>query len=118
MPFPWLPFFPMPLFLRQGSLSAIHFFGGRKSNKVDANVWDTLPQTNSSPLKMDGWNTTFLLGRPIFRGEPLVSGRVIFQGFPLKIGALFGLLILHDPIQVCNECSLSVRRFLNENILP
>ena len=23
---------------------------------------------------MNGWNTTFLLGRPIFRGEPLVSG--------------------------------------------
>ena len=28
----------------------------------------TLPETNSSPLKMDGWNTTFLLGKPIFRG--------------------------------------------------
>ncbi len=26
---------------------------------------------------MDGWNTTFLLGRPIFRGELLVSGSVI-----------------------------------------
>ena len=25
---------------------------------------------------MDGCNTTFLLGRPIFRGKPLVSGRV------------------------------------------
>ena len=25
---------------------------------------------------MDGWNTTFLLGSPIFRGELLVSGRV------------------------------------------
>ena len=25
---------------------------------------------------MDAWNTTFLLGRPIFRGELLVSGRV------------------------------------------
>ncbi len=25
---------------------------------------------------MDGWNTNFLLGRPIFRGEPLVSGSV------------------------------------------
>ena len=25
----------------------------------------TLPETNSSPLKMDGGNTTFLLGRPI-----------------------------------------------------
>ena len=25
---------------------------------------------------MDGWNTTFLLGRPIFRGQLLVSGSV------------------------------------------
>ncbi len=36
----------------------------------------TLPETNSSHLKMDGWNTTFLLGRPIFRCELLVSGKV------------------------------------------
>ncbi len=27
----------------------------------------TLPETNSSPLKMDGWETSFLLGWPIFR---------------------------------------------------
>ena len=27
----------------------------------------TLPETNSLPLKMDGWNTSFLLGWPIFR---------------------------------------------------
>ena len=32
------------------------------------NVQVTLPETDSSPLKMDGWNTIFLLGRPIFRG--------------------------------------------------
>ena len=38
----------------------------------------TLPETNELPLKMDGWNTTFLLGRPIFRGELLVSRRVVF----------------------------------------
>ena len=33
--------------------------------------WWKLPSlklTASWPLKMDGWNTTFLLGRPIFRG--------------------------------------------------
>ena len=29
----------------------------------------TLPETNSSHLKMDGWNTNFLLGRPIFQGR-------------------------------------------------
>ena len=28
------------------------------------------------PLKMDAWNTSFLLGWPIFRGELLVSGGV------------------------------------------
>ena len=28
----------------------------------------TLPETNSSPLKMDGWNTTFLLGPGLFSG--------------------------------------------------
>ena len=28
----------------------------------------TLPETNSSHLKMDGWKTSFLLGWPIFRG--------------------------------------------------
>ena len=27
----------------------------------------TLPETNSLHLKMDGWKTSFLLGRPIFR---------------------------------------------------
>ena len=36
----------------------------------------TLPKTNSSPLKMDGWNTTFLLGRPIFRGVLLLVGKL------------------------------------------
>ena len=30
-------------------------------------VWGTLPESNGLPLKMDGWNTTVLLGRPIFR---------------------------------------------------
>ena len=32
-----------------------------------ANESTTLPETNSSHLKMDDWNTTFLLGWPIFR---------------------------------------------------
>ena len=37
-----------------------------------AMVWNfekgTLPETNGLPLKIDVLNTTFLLGRPIFRG--------------------------------------------------
>ncbi len=36
----------------------------------------TLPETNSSHLKMDGWNISFLLGWPIFRCNSLVSGSV------------------------------------------
>ena len=42
----------------------------------------TLPETNSLPLKMDGWNTGFLLGWPIFRCEVLlVSGSVMLLVF-------------------------------------
>ncbi len=38
---------------------------------------DTLTETNSSHLKMDGWNTTVLLGFGLFfRCDLLVSGRV------------------------------------------
>ena len=33
-------------------------------------------KTKSLHLKMDGWNTNFLLWWPIFRGQLLVSGRV------------------------------------------
>ena len=37
----------------------------------------TLPETNSSPLKINGWKTSFLLVWLNFRGELLVSGRVM-----------------------------------------
>ena len=36
----------------------------------------TLPETNSSHLKIDVLNTSFLLERPILRGELLVSRSV------------------------------------------
>ena len=37
-----------------------------------------IPETNTSPLKINGWTMKFLFGaRPIFRGEILVSGSVI-----------------------------------------
>ena len=29
---------------------------------------DTLPETNGLQLKIGAWETTFVLGRPIFRG--------------------------------------------------
>ena len=41
----------------------------------------TLPETNSSPLKMDGWNTSFLLGWPIFRGYgSFREGKYVLNG--------------------------------------
>ena len=56
---------------------------------------DTLPETNSSPLKMDGWSTSFLflLGWPIFRCNSLVSGSVIFMFTPIP-----GEMIQFDDI--------------------
>ena len=39
----------------------------RKKGYWDSIPRTTLSETNSSHLKMDGWNTTFLLGWPIFR---------------------------------------------------
>ena len=36
----------------------------------------TLPETNSSHSKMDGWNTSFLLGMAYFQSELLVLERV------------------------------------------
>ena len=49
----------------------IHWSLGMRSKKKC-----TLPETNSSPPQMDGWNTTFLLGFGLFSGATLVSGRV------------------------------------------
>ena len=37
-------------------------------------------------LKMDGWNTRFLLGWPIFRGYMLVPGSVLCRFFRGLIG--------------------------------
>ena len=41
--------------------------------------YTTHPETNSSHLKMDGWNiiVSFWGKRSIFRGELFVSGRVL-----------------------------------------
>ena len=41
--------------------------------------YSPFPETNSSHLKMDGWKTTFLLARSIFRGKLLVLGRVVWM---------------------------------------
>ena len=37
---------------------------------------------------MDGWNTSFLLGWPIFRGELLVLGRVKGHDLPARLFCL------------------------------
>ena len=59
-------------------------FACRFSDGCFAGMFEgSFPETNSSHLKMDGWNTNFLLGWPIFRGELLVSGRV-----PILLGGI------------------------------
>ena len=51
------------------------FLSSRKRNQHSPSL-----KLTASPLKMDGWNTTFLLGRPISEAM-LVSGRVISHSF-------------------------------------
>ena len=49
----------------------------KTSNQVDqsstqrsaSSYRGNVPETNSSPLKMDSWETAFLLEKPMFRGE-------------------------------------------------
>ena len=67
----------------------------------------TLPETNIAP-KIDGWNTTFLLGRPIFRGKLLVSGRLLFNsnlgvGFDCGIWNFWGWGVEVERIETLAE---------------
>ncbi len=56
----------------------------------------TLPGTNCWPLKIDSWNTTFLLGRTIFRDYvKLREGRIWFYA----LGSIFGFLRLDGIFQ-------------------
>ena len=38
-------------------------------------TWSTLPETNSSPLKMDGWKTILSFWKTLFSGAFAVSFR-------------------------------------------
>ena len=54
-----------------------------RARRKDENKGDTtLPETNSSPLKINGWKMKFSLGWPIFRCELLVSRWVDLPQFP------------------------------------
>ena len=49
----------------------------RQNNTTGGVNWDvTIPETNSSPLKIDPLKRRFLLDTTIFRCKLLVSGRV------------------------------------------
>ena len=66
----------------------------------------TLPETNSSHLKMDGWKTTFLLGPGLFSGAMLVSGRIsknIYShtGFPGQV-SFFSTAWMSQPLLFVN----------------
>ena len=53
---------------------------------------NTLPETNSSHLKHWGWKTTFLLGRPIFRGDGSF-GEGFVRPAQLNLDFLLGIVI-------------------------
>jgi len=53
---------------------------GRMQFNKQFNKITTPPKTNSSHMKMDGWNTFFLLGFGPFSGAMLVLGRVYTKG--------------------------------------
>ena len=59
---------------------------------------DTLPETNSSPLKIDPWKRRFLLETTLFRGKLLVSGGVVGEQLQKFVGeisvGMMGLVIL------------------------
>ena len=63
----------------------VHPLNGRPHCSVHFGLWNvmvepkwmiTLPETNTSHLKMDGWSISFGGKRPIFSGKLLVSGSV------------------------------------------
>ena len=70
----------------------IRIFCGDRGNSNTP--WIPCPlKTNQYPLQMDGWNTTFLLGRSIFRCYMLVSGSVASFVQKWVLGHL--ILIVH-----------------------
>ncbi len=58
----------------------------------------TLPKTNSSHLKMGGWNTTFLLGMPIFRCYVRFQGGYHSFNLPRKVNPPTSSILFH-PIE-------------------
>ena len=64
----------------------------------------TLPETNSSPLKMDGWNTSLSYWGCLFSGAMLVSGSVVFLWLQLLL-----VLVLQGGamVYVANQCVFS-----------
>jgi len=75
--------------------------GNQKSRRENQlRLVNTLPETNSSHLKMDGWINYLPFGfGPIFRCELLVAGRIshYIQGF-IHVMWLFGI---SEPSTVC-----------------
>ena len=64
-------------------------------------------------LKMDGWNTTFFLGWPIFRGELLVLGSVARKYLPIHVHGWFlgwisrvNIRTIHINMDATTSCEL------------
>ena len=55
------------------------------SSSINDGLSCTLPETNSSHLKMDGWNTRFLFNPALFSGSFAASFRECNQIFMLQL---------------------------------
>ena len=84
---------------------------------LDVVGWvDILPETNSSQLNMDGWNTSFLLGWPIFRGYVSFRECICFQIWCLEVQQTW---ILRCMLQKSFEQKYRIKRKqATDNILP
>ncbi len=81
---------------------------GRSSNgRNSVSSWITVSETNCLHLKMDGWNTSFLLGWPIFRGELLISGSVLSLSLPVippEVFTVFGWYVFGVQSYIITSC--------------
>ena len=68
----------------------------------------TLPKTNLAPEKW--WETSFLLGRPIFSGYMFVSGRLI--QLTKKPSSLIHPASIQGPRLADFSCGFGVHRYL------
>ncbi len=74
----------------------------------------TLPEANSSHLNMDGWNTSFLLGCPIFRGYVSFRECIDHFNWHFSIGEQFAKKLFMPGLEPDKPCLSHI--FSNQQI--